>query len=605
MRLISVTIRGFRGYAEEQSLEVGDLTTIIGKNDVGKSTVLEALEIFFNNEVVKLDVGDLNVASKDKLVEVTCTFADFPERLILDAAAETSLADEFLLTSAGSLKVKKRWDCSGAKPKEEVYVTALHPSADRYSDLLSLSNAALKARLKLVGVDPSAVNQTSNPSMRSGIWGTAPQLDLFETDIPVAKEDMKKIWDKLSLHMPLFALFQSDRASRDSDSEVQDPMKLAVIAALAEVSVQEKLNDVIDAVRQHATELATRTHTALSKLDADLAKQLVPTFKAEPRWASLFSVALEGDDGIPINKRGSGVRRLILVSFFRAEADRKVAAGHKRNVIYAVEEPETSQHPRNQKILLESFRALADSEGCQVLLTTHSPGFASDLAVESLRFVAKDKGGMPRIHPGSEVVWAAIAEELGVLPDNRVKVIICVEGPTDVDALKSLSAALHLADKDVIDLAVDPRVAFVPLGGGNLKHWVNERYIKGLNRPEVHIYDNDVSSYSKYIEIVNARADGSWGALTSKREIENYVDAEAILDSMLVVVPVDDNEDLPKLISTALSNSLELTSLGTTNVKKVLAKKAFPLMTAERIGLRDPAGEVAGWLTRIRALAEE
>ncbi|MHB8392242.1 MAG: AAA family ATPase [Acidobacteriaceae bacterium] len=33
-------------------------------------------------------------------------------------------------------------------------------------------------------------------------------------------------------------------------------------------------------------------------------------------------MTLTGDDQIPINKRGSGVRRLVLLSFFRAEAER-------------------------------------------------------------------------------------------------------------------------------------------------------------------------------------------------------------------------------------------------------------------------------------------
>lgn len=62
MRLTKVTVRGFRRYKEEQTLELIILTTLIGKNDVGKSTVLEALEIFFNNSLIKIDSSDLNVA---------------------------------------------------------------------------------------------------------------------------------------------------------------------------------------------------------------------------------------------------------------------------------------------------------------------------------------------------------------------------------------------------------------------------------------------------------------------------------------------------------------------------------------------------------------
>ena len=52
MKLESVSINNFRCYAEEISVNFQDLTTFVGKNDIGKSSVLEALEIFFNNDTV-------------------------------------------------------------------------------------------------------------------------------------------------------------------------------------------------------------------------------------------------------------------------------------------------------------------------------------------------------------------------------------------------------------------------------------------------------------------------------------------------------------------------------------------------------------------------
>jgi len=65
--------------------------------------------------------------------------------------------------------------------------------------------------------------------------------------------------------MPLFALFQSDRPSRDSDAEVQDPMKFAVETALAEPAIAEKCNEIVEAVRMKAMELAERTHQTLQR----------------------------------------------------------------------------------------------------------------------------------------------------------------------------------------------------------------------------------------------------------------------------------------------------------------------------------------------------
>ena len=63
MIITQMYIKNFRGY-KEQTVEFYDnLNVIIGKNDVGKSTILEALEIFFNNESVKIDTYDLNKKS--------------------------------------------------------------------------------------------------------------------------------------------------------------------------------------------------------------------------------------------------------------------------------------------------------------------------------------------------------------------------------------------------------------------------------------------------------------------------------------------------------------------------------------------------------------
>jgi putative ATP-dependent endonuclease of the OLD family len=49
----SVIIENFYGYKNRTEFVVEEkLTGLIGKNDAGKSTVLEALEIFFNSEQV-------------------------------------------------------------------------------------------------------------------------------------------------------------------------------------------------------------------------------------------------------------------------------------------------------------------------------------------------------------------------------------------------------------------------------------------------------------------------------------------------------------------------------------------------------------------------
>ena len=50
MKLAAVILENFRGYCQPTRVEIDeDLTAFIGKSDAGKSTILEALEIFFND----------------------------------------------------------------------------------------------------------------------------------------------------------------------------------------------------------------------------------------------------------------------------------------------------------------------------------------------------------------------------------------------------------------------------------------------------------------------------------------------------------------------------------------------------------------------------
>ncbi|WP_263772932.1 ATP-binding protein [Propionivibrio soli] len=608
MRLETVTLKNFRCYEDEIKVDFSDLTTFVGRNDTGKSSVLEALEIFFNNGVVSIEQSDAHVHSGNEKVEITCEFTDFPDSLTLDAGAQTSLAEEFLLTDTGTLKLRKVYDCGNKKPSLEIFVIAKHPSAPGFQNLLELKEKELQAKVKELKLN---VPLKGNPGMRKAIWAVGGDLQFTETAIPVskAKEDAKRIWDQIESYLPMFALFQSDRSSKDSDDEVQSPMKAAVAAALAEV--QADIAKIQQRVQEKVEEIARNTHEALKTIDPGLASELNPEFTppTAAKWQGLFSVGLNTDSGIPLNKRGSGVRRLVLVSFFKAEAERRLKISNRRSIIYAIEEPETAQHPNNQRILIESFKSLASEAGCQVILTTHSPGFAADLPNDSIRFIFRDTTTRkPVIQAGADV-FGAVAETLGVTPDSRVKVLLCVEGPTDVAAFKALSKALHLENESLPNLENDDRVAFVVLGGGTLKHWVDEYYLRALNRKEVHIYDRDVASYAEAAAKVNARQDGSWAVQTEKHEIESYLHSDAILEAFNVAVEVTDHpvdgKATPKRFSEAYSNLQGFDAvMGDTKAKLRLAERAFPLMTAARIHERDPQGEVLGWMTRIRDMIQ-
>lgn len=62
-----------------------------------------------------------------------------------------------------------------------------------------------------------------------------------------------------------------------------------------------------------------------------------------------------------------------------------------RSVIYAIEEPETSQHSENQKKLIRALSALAETVGTQVIITTHSATIVKELGFNNIRIVRMDQ----------------------------------------------------------------------------------------------------------------------------------------------------------------------------------------------------------------------
>lgn len=602
MRLKAIKIKNFRSYVDEATITIDDLTAIVGKNDAGKSTILEALEIFFNNELIKIDTADAAQGGTATDVCITCVFDNLPTTLTIDTRAATTLADEHLLNTDNDLEIIKVFNCSLKTPSTSIFVRANYPTATNCNDLHRLKNDDLKTRITTIGITSTGIDQRSNVQIRRAIWANETNLNKQPSVISLEEEDGKKVWAKLKDELPLFALFQSDRASKDDDSEVQDPMKLAIKEAIA--SVQTELDHIKSIVQTKAQEVAQRTLDKLKEMSPELAQDLTPQFKTEPKWDSLFKLSLTDDNQIPINKRGSGTRRLILINFFRAEAERKQIAQNSRGVIYAIEEPETSQHPSNQKMLIEALIDLSDKPNCQVLLTTHVPNLAGLIPVNNLRFVKNSATGKEVTNQCNDTTLEEISNQLGVLPDKRIQLLLCVEGPTDVDFFINISKILNANDSTIPNLEIEKRVAILPLGGSTLKQWVDNYYSRNLKLPEVHIYDRDIATpptYQTTVDTVNKRTDGSWATLTNKREIENYIHPDAIQDVFNVAITFTDTCDVPDILKNAvnLDTTNPFYKLGSSRAKRLMNEFATSKMTVTRIAAIDTDNEIDNWLRQI------
>jgi len=612
MRLARVRIRNFRCFKTEVALDLGDITAIIGKNDAGKSAILDALAIWFEEE--SLDSDDATVDGDKTDVRIICEFDELPRGIIIDVDYKTDLASEYLLNAAGHLEVHKAYNASLPKSKvSPPTASAMHPTRPGYADLLTLKNQHLKARAKELGVDLTGVDVRINAAIRKRIWSSCDDLQLQPSQIPLDAEGTRKTWEELKNALPVYGLFKSDRPSTDQDAEAQDPMKFAVKEAIR--AKQEELDAIAEHVEAEVRGIAERTVAKIREMDPSLANELNPRF-TPPNWASIFKITLTGDGEIPVNKRGSGVRRLILMNFFRAKIEQRLESEQASTVIFAVEEPETSQHPNSQRMLLGALGELSQQPGSQVLLTTHTPTLARLLPVSSLRFLTIEDDGNRRICGGDDETYRLVAKSLGVLPDHGVRLFIGVEGKNDVNFLKQIAGVLSSAGVDVPDLTRledDGQLVFIPLGGSNLDLWVSR--LKELNRPEFHLFDRDVapptpSPHEEVVAAISARA-GCTALLTSKLEMENYLHSDAIAAAYPgVTVTVEDFNDVPALVAEAVhaasgSPNPWATLLEEKRNKKMsqakarLSTQAVAAMTAGRLLERDPMNEVIGWLRQI------
>ena len=399
MKIEKLSLTNFRCYKDEISIDLNDMNVFVGKNDIGKSTILEALDIFFNENkgTIKIDKDDINkqaIAEGNTEIKIGVVFGDVPDSLTIDATNPTTLENEYLLNREGKLEIIKKFPNAG---KEKVFVRAYHPTNPSCSDLLLKKQSALK---KLLTEEMVCEDQTKNAEIRKAIWNHySDNLELNNVEVELAKLEAKNSWGQLKTYLPLYALFQSDRKNSDGDSEIQNPMKLAVQEILKDERLRDGLNEVANEVVRKLSEVTAKTLEKIDEMNPEIAGSLTPVIPSPDslKWVDVFkSVSITGDEDIPINKRGSGVKRLVLLNFFRAEAERRKNEKNVPDIIYAIEEPETSQHPNHQRKLIEAFIALSQSDNTQVMLTTHSPSIVKLLEFNHIKLI--------KMEPSREVV---------------------------------------------------------------------------------------------------------------------------------------------------------------------------------------------------------
>lgn len=109
-------------------------------------------------------------------------------------------------------------------------------------------------------------------------------------------------------------------------------------------------------------DVANRILEKLKEMNPSVAEALNPDIADidKLKGADVFkSVSIVRDKSIPINHRVSVTKRLITRDFFRVEAEKLASQetsdiGSDVGIVYAIEEPKTSQHAASQQVLIKA-----------------------------------------------------------------------------------------------------------------------------------------------------------------------------------------------------------------------------------------------------------
>lgn len=528
MIIKSIRYLGIKGASKPVEIFLDPATTVLcGKNDAGKSTALEAMNLFFNGKQIPEPlVTKINgIAIESSWVEIV--FDDVPSDIVIDSTAKTTLADELLLTPEGMLRIKR--DFTGSKPKTTII--APHPVlAENQTSLLELKIKDLKNLVSEWGIGDRVADHRSSGAYRRALYTEMDRfilLDEYELSNP--DSDLKDFVARLNDVLPSFSLFKAEQVSNEGESFIQSPATAVVERVLK--SHSESLGKVTKMIIRDMEIQFRAVADELGRIAPSLATTFHPD-DLKPDWKKAFSKASFVDHmGVPLSMRGSGMRRLALLSFFRAQIGSNMSSNH----IYAVEEPEVFLHPKLQTEIWSTLFDLSSGGGQQIILTTHSPNFVRLAPVDSIRYITDDSvhwyspGGMGTVASASDLL-PLIQSSLGVLSDHNVKCFLLVEGSRDIESLTRLFST-EITEKEFgLGSAVDDgRLMMLPIGGcGATSIWSGR--LDSLDRTVIQLLDGDKPPYEHKSEY-SLEEDGF--CVTAKldvRELENTLPRNRVIE---------------------------------------------------------------------------
>jgi predicted ATP-dependent endonuclease of OLD family len=547
MYISKIALTNYRGVKERREINLSRFSSIVGKNDAGKTIILNAMASFLDLKSFPISGTDFNLT--DYPIEMEFSFkslyiVDLLSSKVKSKVKKAEGLDEFIQDFIfDQTIVYKRITTKECKiwPSEYVLINDFErddlkglylKSDEEVSEIINVNNIQIpvegKGRnskaekikyIKLYFKDELRGNFWMPDDMKIG--SLFPDVEMFKADYGL-EADTK---------------FKTASVTEIEEYFTREYKRLAVFQKEINVEMQKEAAILKSYMQEYASNLQ----------DIDI----TPNIAWKDAIKSVdVSFQFNGDDKfIPMTHKGTGYRRLFMVARFRYLAEKSKG----NNIIYLIEEPETFLHPTAQQDLLSALKELSYDN--QVVTTTHSPVFAGATDVEGVVLCTKDgQSNYENVVAGNEQEFLfKIIDELGIKPSFNLRdhfdKILFVEGQDDGIFYKLISSTL---------LGMDLKnILILPCGGSSVESFINIEYFKKNGRDLFLILDSDkglkVRDPKKPIlqqQIIDKfNADFGKAYSLKKSNIEYYFHPDALKRYYFhlkneVIVIFEDDEDL-------------------------------------------------------------
>jgi len=292
--------------------------------------------------------------------------------------------------------------------------------------------------------------------------------------------------------LPKFRLFSNDNANSIDDKEHSTVIENEIKTIVAE-QMETKINEINLAMQEGMQNTLSKINLIFKELFGFLGDDNFTLQDGNPK-ITFSKNGIVDKKGLSIENRGSGFRRLALLSLHLSTYEED----EYKNMILAIEEPETSQNPANQKGIILAIQKLI-AQGARVIVTTHSPAIAKEFGYENVEYNIIENDGISskKLDYNGGEAFDKIIDLLGILPlDTHGKnLIVFVEGIHD-------HAFLTRVGKDIFD--VDD-ILFVPVGGkDSLAGYISTNIFKSLRIPYAGFLDKNTDLNNTEIRVTEA-----------------------------------------------------------------------------------------------------